>query len=124
MARIELDVIRFRITKYHYEDRRPDRRGRPSHHGSHYGRHLRAAERAQDREQRPQIGRSIDIGGRALNIDCAGSGSPVLISESGAPRPGYTWVFIQHEVPKIHQRLLYDRASFGWSDFGPYPAPA
>jgi hypothetical protein len=79
------------------------------------------AARARDREQLPQIGRSLDIGGRTLNIDCAGSGTPVVIFESGAPRPGYSWVFIQREAAKFTQSCWYDRAGFGWSDLGPYP---
>jgi pimeloyl-ACP methyl ester carboxylesterase len=79
------------------------------------------AERARDRDRLPQIGRSVDIGGRALNIDCAGSGTPAVIFESGAPRPGYSWVYIQREVARFTQACWYDRAGFGWSDLGPYP---
>src|SRR5579862_8989721 len=40
-------------------------------------------QRARDRERYPQIGRSVDIGGRTLNIDCAGAGQPAVILESG-----------------------------------------
>lgn len=79
------------------------------------------AARARDREELRQIGRSIDIGGRTLNLDCAGSGSPAVIFESGAPRPGYSWVYIQREVAKFTRACWYDRAGFGWSDLGPYP---
>src|SRR5579872_3894921 len=74
-------------------------------------------QRARDRERYPQIGRSIDIGGRTLNIDCAGAGQPAVILESGAnwalssavqdpktifsnggPRPGYSWISIQRAL--------------------------
>jgi hypothetical protein len=79
------------------------------------------AARARDRQQLRQIGRSIDTGGRALNLDCAGAGSPAVIFESGAPRPGYSWVFIQREAAKFTRACWYDRAGFGWSDLGPYP---
>ncbi|HMD71039.1 MAG TPA: hypothetical protein VKF41_06820 [Bryobacteraceae bacterium] len=67
-------------------------------------------QRARDRERYPQIGRSIDIGGRMLDIHCVGAGQPAVILESGAnwalnsavydprtmlsnggPRPGYRW---------------------------------
>ena len=34
------------------------------------------AERARDRDRPPQIGQSIDIGGRTLNIDCSGLRHP------------------------------------------------
>src|SRR5208337_249124 len=39
--------------------------------------------RWQDSQHRFRIGRAVDIGGRSLNIDCAGSGSPAVILESG-----------------------------------------
>ncbi len=97
-------------------------------------------QRTRDREQHPQIGRSIDIGGRMLNIDCAGAGQPAVILESGAnwavnmavhdpktifanggPRPGYSWVSIQRALATLTTVCWYDRAGSGWSDLGPYP---
>jgi pimeloyl-ACP methyl ester carboxylesterase len=95
------------------------------------------AQRARDRELFPQIGRSVDIGGRMLNIYCSGAGQPAVIFESGAPwptlsdgrtmwengvpRPGYSWVWIQGELAKTTTACWYDRAGSGWSDLGPYP---
>jgi len=35
----------------------------------------------------PRIGRSVDIGGRSLNINCTGQGSPPMILDSGANNP-------------------------------------
>jgi pimeloyl-ACP methyl ester carboxylesterase len=97
-------------------------------------------QRARDRERYPQVGRSIDIGGRMLNIDCAGAGQPVVVLESGAnwalssavhdpktifsnggPRPGYSWVPIQRALAAVTTVCWYDRAGSGWSDLGPYP---
>jgi pimeloyl-ACP methyl ester carboxylesterase len=97
-------------------------------------------QRARDRERYPQIGRSIDIGGRMLNIDCAGAGQPAVILQSGAnwalnsavhdpktifsnggPRPGYSWVSIQRALASVTTVCWYDRAGSGWSDLGPYP---
>lgn len=94
-------------------------------------------QRARDGERFPQIGRSVDIGGRRLNIFCSGTGSPSVILESGAtwafydspktayesgaPRPGYSWVRIQRELAKSTTACWYDRAGSGWSDLGPYP---
>ena len=97
-------------------------------------------QRARDREHYPQIGRSIDIGGRMLNIDCVGAGQPAVILESGAnwalnsavydpktiyanggPRPGYSWVSIQRALATVTTVCWYDRAGSGWSDLGPYP---
>jgi len=95
------------------------------------------AQRARDRELFPQIGRSTDIGGRTLNIYCSGAGQPAVIFESGAPwptlsdpkmmwengapKPGYSWVWIQAELAKTTTACWYDRAGSGWSDLGPYP---
>jgi hypothetical protein len=93
-------------------------------------------QRARDRERFPQVGRSVDIGGRTLNIDCSGSGHPAVILargapwpfydpktifENGAPRPGYGWVSIQRELASVTTTCWYDRAGSGWSDLGPYP---
>ncbi|HLK69652.1 MAG TPA: alpha/beta fold hydrolase [Bryobacteraceae bacterium] len=97
-------------------------------------------QRARDRERHPQIGHSLDIGGRMLNIDCAGAGQPAVILESGAnwplssavhdpktmfanggPRPGYSWVSIQRALATVTTVCWYDRAGSGWSDLGPYP---
>ena len=98
------------------------------------------AQRARDREHFPQIGRSVDIGGRMLNIYCSGAGQPAVILESGAdwavnpavhdpktifsnggPRPGYSWVSIQRALATVTTVCWYDRAGSGWSDLGPYP---
>jgi pimeloyl-ACP methyl ester carboxylesterase len=97
-------------------------------------------QRTRDREHYPQVGRSIDIGARALNIDCAGAGQPAVILASGAnwgttlaihdpktmwsnggPRPGYSWVSIQRALSATTTVCWYDRAGSGWSDLGPYP---
>jgi len=104
------------------------------------GRFYEQTQRARDRERYPQVGRSIDIGGRMLNLDCAGTGQPAVILESGAtwavnwavydpktmlsnggPRPGYSWVAIQRALATMTTVCWYDRAGSGWSDPGPYP---
>ncbi|MBZ5580057.1 MAG: hypothetical protein LAP40_26150 [Acidobacteriia bacterium] len=96
-------------------------------------------ERTRDRERDPPIGRSVDIGGRMLAIDCSGAGSPTVVFEAGAywpldrpreayqngaPRPGYGWLLAQREVAGFTQACWYDRAGAGWSDPGPYPRTA
>jgi pimeloyl-ACP methyl ester carboxylesterase len=94
-------------------------------------------QRARDRDRFPQIGRSVDIGGRMLNLYCSGVGQPAVILqrgapwlfynnpktmyENGSPRPGYGWVLIERELAKSTTACWYDRAGSGWSDAGPYP---
>jgi pimeloyl-ACP methyl ester carboxylesterase len=80
----------------------------------------RVGER-RDRRRYPQIGRSIDIGGRTLNLYCSGEGSPTVIFEAPGHTAGYTWINIQQEVAKFTQACWYDRAGYGWSDPGPSP---
>lgn len=76
--------------------------------------------RWQDSQHRFRIGHAVDIDGRSVNIDCAGSGSPAVILESGGGGyGGYGWRMVQAEVAKFTQVCWYDRAGEGWSD----PAP-
>src|SRR5690349_9363600 len=67
----------------------------------------------QDRRRYPQVGRSVDIGGRTLNICCSGSGSPAVVFEPPAHTAGYTWVNIQAEIAKSTLACWYDPAGYG-----------
>src|SRR5215470_7146668 len=77
--------------------------------------------RRHDRNQLQQIGKSVDIGGRILNISCMGTGTPPVIFESGGDAPGLSWAPYQTDVAKFTQACWYDRAGIGWSDPGPFP---
>ena len=77
--------------------------------------------RRRDARRVPQVGKSVDIGGRRLNLYCSGEGSPTVIFESGGGAPGYSWVNIQPQVAKFTRACWYDRAGYGWSDPGPQP---
>ena len=69
-----------------------------------------------------QIGRSVDIGGRTLNIHCVGDGTPTVVFVSGGTAPGYVWTPSQRGVSAFTRACWYDRADIGWSDSGPDPA--
>jgi pimeloyl-ACP methyl ester carboxylesterase len=69
-----------------------------------------------------QVGRSIDIGGRTLNIHCTGAGRPTVVFASGRTAPGYVWTPTQRGVAAFTRACWYDRADLGWSDAGPDPA--
>jgi hypothetical protein len=75
----------------------------------------------RDRRRFPQIGRSVDIGGRSLNIDCLGEGSPTVILESDFAVAGISWVHVQREIARFTRACWYDRAGYAWSDAGPFP---
>src|SRR3979490_386498 len=64
----------------------------------------------RDRQRLPQIGRSVDIGGRNLNIFCSGEGSPAVIIDTGASEPGYAESGTQAELAKFTRACWYDRA--------------
>jgi pimeloyl-ACP methyl ester carboxylesterase len=65
-----------------------------------------------------QIGRSVDIGGRSLNIYCSGEGNPTVVLEGAT---GYGWMPIQRAIATFTRACWYDRAGYGWSDAGPRP---
>jgi len=69
-----------------------------------------------------RVGRSVDIGGRTLNIHCVGEGNPTVIFESGRTSPGYVWMPSQRGVSRFTRACWYDRAGIGWSDPGPDPS--
>jgi pimeloyl-ACP methyl ester carboxylesterase len=78
----------------------------------------------RDGRRFPQIGRSIDIGGRTLNLHCLGEGNPTVIFEAGHGGPGLIYAHVQREVARFTRACWYDRAGRGWSDPGPNPSYA
>ncbi len=75
----------------------------------------------RDRERYPQIGRSVDIGGRTLNIYCSGEGSPAVIFEGAGHTAGYAWLQMQADAAEFTRACWYDRPGYGWSDPAPSP---
>lgn len=69
---------------------------------------------------RRSVGRSVDVGGRTLNVFCSGEGSPAVILEA-ASGLGYFWSDVQPEIARFSHTCWYDRAGIGWSDPGPFP---
>jgi hypothetical protein len=75
----------------------------------------------RDRERYPQIGRSVDIGGRTLNIYCSGEGGPTVVFDTFGHTAGYSWTAVQREVAKFSRACWDDRAAYGWSQPAPMP---
>jgi pimeloyl-ACP methyl ester carboxylesterase len=75
----------------------------------------------RDRKRFPQMGRSVDIGGFSLNLNCSGEGQPTVILESGLGIPAAGWELVQPEIAKFARVCSYDRAGYGWSEAGPFP---
>lgn len=73
----------------------------------------------------PPRGQMVDIGRRALHLDCRGSGSPTVILESGVdPNGTLSWRPVHDAIARITRSCAYDRAGIMWSDdkSGPHDA--
>jgi pimeloyl-ACP methyl ester carboxylesterase len=65
----------------------------------------------------PAPGRLVDIGGRRIQIDCRGTGSPTVVFESGLDMNGsLSWTKVQGEVAQFTRACAYSRAGIIWSD--------
>jgi pimeloyl-ACP methyl ester carboxylesterase len=74
-------------------------------------------ERQQAVRDFPAPGRLVDIGGRRIQIDCRGTGSPAVVFESGLDINGsLSWTKVQDEVAKFTRACAYSRAGIIWSD--------
>ncbi len=72
--------------------------------------------------QYPPPGKMVDIGGRRIQLDCRGSGSPTVVFESGLDVMGsLSWSLVHDEIAKITRARAYSRAGIMWSD--PHDAP-
>jgi pimeloyl-ACP methyl ester carboxylesterase len=78
--------------------------------------------RAQAVHRYPAPGKLVDIGGRKLQIDCRGSGSPTVVFEAGlGPDGALTWAMVHDEIAKTTRACAYSRAGIMWSD--PHAGP-
>lgn len=86
--------------------------------GSAYESHARARTRSEF----PPLGKLVDIGGRKVQLDCRGSGSPTVVFESGRDLNGsQSWYRVQDGIAKVTRACSYSRAGILWSD--PTPGP-
>jgi pimeloyl-ACP methyl ester carboxylesterase len=64
-------------------------------------------------------GRLIDVGGHAMHIIVAGTGTPAVVIIPGLGESSAGWQAIQHGLASDTTVCTYDRPGLGWSD----PAP-
>ncbi len=70
----------------------------------------------------PPPGKMVDIGGRSIQLDCRGTGSPTVVFESGLDMHGsLSWAAVQDAVAETTRACTYSRAGIMWSDPGPVP---
>ena len=61
-------------------------------------------------------GRMVDVGGHRLHVACVGSGSPVVVLESGIAASSLSWSVVQPRIAMFTRVCSYDRAGLAWSD--------
>jgi len=62
------------------------------------------------------LGERVDIGGRALYIDCQGAGSPTVVLDAGMGGGAGSWSTVFGELAAITRTCAYDRPGRGSSD--------
>lgn len=73
---------------------------------------------AQALREHPAPGKLVDIdGGRRIQIDCRGSGSPTVVFQSGGDLMGsLAWAPVLDKVAATSRACAYSRAGILWSD--------
>jgi pimeloyl-ACP methyl ester carboxylesterase len=70
----------------------------------------------------PAPGVLVDIGGRRIHLDCRGTGTPIVVFESGLDMYGsLSWSSVQDAVARTTRACSYDRAGIMWSDRSTQP---
>jgi pimeloyl-ACP methyl ester carboxylesterase len=65
----------------------------------------------------PPMGELVDIGGRRIQLDCRGAGTPTVVFESGLDLNGsLSWSAVHAEIAKATRACAYSRAGIMWSD--------
>jgi pimeloyl-ACP methyl ester carboxylesterase len=65
----------------------------------------------------PPPGRLVDVGGRQLQLDCRGAGSPLIVLEAGlGPSGSLAWGKVHDDLAKVARTCAYSRAGILWSD--------
>lgn len=73
----------------------------------------------------PPPGTMVDIGGRKIQLDCRGSGSPTVLFEAGLSVEGsLSWTDVQPKIAAHTRACAYSRAGLMWSDFSSAPHSA
>ena len=79
-------------------------------------------ERRQVAAAYPAPGRLVDIGGRRMQIECRGTGSPTVVFETGLDYFGsVNWAKVYGPVAEFTHACAYSRAGIVWSDDKPGP---
>ncbi|MDQ0571821.1 pimeloyl-ACP methyl ester carboxylesterase [Variovorax paradoxus] len=73
----------------------------------------------------PPAGQMVDIGGRRIQLDCRGAGSPTVVFEAGLSVEGsLSWSAVQPKIDAHTRACAYSRAGLMWSDSSSAPHSA
>ena len=73
----------------------------------------------------PPPGKMVDIGGRRIQLDCRGAGSPTVVFEAGLSVEGsLSWSAVQPKIADHTRACAYSRAGLMWSDSSGAPHSA
>jgi pimeloyl-ACP methyl ester carboxylesterase len=75
----------------------------------------------RDARRHPPPGQRIDVNGTRLHLRTMGSGSPVVILESGITASSLSWSGLQPTLAQYTTVCSYDRAGLAWSDSSDTP---
>jgi pimeloyl-ACP methyl ester carboxylesterase len=79
-----------------------------------------AMVRARVAREFPAPGQLVDIGGRRIQLDCRGTGTPTAVLESGLDALGsLSWSAVQDSIATTTRVCAYTRAGILWSDAPP-----
>ena len=81
-----------------------------------------AIESGKGPRDHPPPGKMVDVEGRRLQLDCRGTGGPVVVFESGVDTLGsLSWSPVQDSIAKMTRACSYSRPGVMWSD--PHESP-
>ena len=60
-------------------------------------------------------GRIVMVSGRRMHLNCAGTGEPIVVLESGGGSPSSVWSEVQSGAAAFTRVCSYDRAGYQWS---------
>lgn len=82
-----------------------------------FGAVTEAVMRSRVARRYPAPGQLVDIGGRHIQLDCRGSGSPTVVLESGLDNLGsLSWALVHDSIATTTRTCAYSRAGIMWSD--------
>jgi pimeloyl-ACP methyl ester carboxylesterase len=66
-------------------------------------------------------GKTYDIGGHRLHLDCRGTGGPTVVLENGLSELSASWARVAPAVSRTTRVCTHDRAGQGWSGEAAHP---